>query len=67
MSGRVAPLPAWTSSWTALKTSLQSGTGMRGLGWPVEMSQMTFCPWMSMWRSCKEVVLADFRVSCHVL
>jgi hypothetical protein len=46
------------SSWTALKTPLRSGTGMSGLGWLMEMSQITCCPGMSTWRSCKEVELA---------
>jgi hypothetical protein len=66
ISRRVACMPACASSWTALKTSQQSSTGMMGLGWLVEMSQMICCHCTSMWRSCREVELAFFRVSWHV-
>ncbi len=45
---RVARMPAWASLWTALKTSRRSDTGMMGLGWPVETSQTTFSPCISM-------------------
>ena len=65
ISRRVARMPAWASSWIALKTSRWSATGMRGLGCPVEVSQITLSPCMSMCCSCKEEEWAAFSVSWH--
>jgi hypothetical protein len=60
-------MPAWASSWIALKTSRRSVTGMRGLGCPVEMSQTTFSPCMSTCCSFNEEEWAAFNVSWHDL
>ena len=67
ISRRVARMPAWASSWIALKMSRRSATGMRGLGCPVEVSQMTLSPCMSTCCSCNEEEWAAFNVSWHVL
>ncbi len=67
ISRSLARMPAWVSSWIALKTSRRSATGMRGLGCPVEMSQSTLSPCMSMCCSCKEEEWAAFKVSWQVL
>ncbi len=67
ISRRVACMPAWASSWIALKTSQRSATGMRGLSCPVEVSQTTLSPCMSTCCSCNEEEWAAFNVSWHAL
>ncbi len=43
------------------------GTGMMGLGWPIDTSQTTCSPCISTLCGCNEVELAAFKVSWQVL
>jgi hypothetical protein len=62
----VALMPGWAKVWTAEKTACLSGTGMTGLGEPVEVSHRTEIPRNSTGCITSEEEEIVFIVSGHV-